>query len=252
MLLKILYEKGTISPDELSKLLADDNVGIAVQVTNISGVKFEDPIPLPSGLVEMEALIDTEVEQILGLGVNQFGEYAPGSADRSATEANIVNQATQIRIDERRDACADLMVDYVADMNDDIAEYWDESMIVDVAGPAGVPIWIKFQPELIRQGRFDVKVDPDSSVPLTKQYKEQKAAQGFAMFKDDPFVDQHALREFVLSQIWGYDADSILLNPAMQTSPQNPMSIQQAAQHLQQMPQPGGRPPLQSIQGGKQ
>ena len=234
MLLKMAYTKGMISPDELDKLLADDNVNIAVQMSGNpnSDLRVLEPIPLPSGLVEMGALIDQEVEQIIGLGVNQFGEYAPGSSDRSATEANIVNSATQIRIDERRDAVADQLTAFVNDMNTDIAELWDEPMVVDVAGPQSVPLWVKFQPELLKNNRFEVHVDPDSSVPMTKQYKEQKALAGYQLFSQNPRIDQNALLEFTLSQIWGFDAD-FLINAAAQTSPQNPMTLQEATQHLQ-------------------
>ena len=196
---------------------------------------------IPPGLMEADQLIEHEVETILGLGVNQFGEYAPGSADRSATESNIVNQATQIRADERRDMCADLLVDICQDMNDDIIEYWGEDMVADVAGPGGVPIWIKFHPELLRQVQWDVKVDPDSSVPLTKQYREQKALQLYgAFYGKNQQVNPEALTHFTLSEMYGSDADSILTNPIMQTSQQNPMNMQQAMQAMQQLP-PGAR-----------
>lgn len=249
LLKKFLYETGMIDPDELDKMVADDNVGIAIRVKGINSVKQLEAGQLPPGLVEAEALIDREVEEIIGLGVNQFGEYAAGSADRSATEANIVNQATQIRIDERRDVTADLLVRIVQDMNDDIIEYWGEDMLADVAGPGGVPIWIKFQPELLATAAWDVKVDPDSSIPLTKQYKEQKATQLYAaLYGKNAQVDQNELTHFFLAELYGTEADSILLNPVMQTTQQNPMDIQQAIQHIQQLPpnaqaavgQPGG------------
>lgn len=241
ILKKFLYTVGAISPDELDKLVADDNVNIAVGVNDLNSVKPIEGGQLPQGLLEADALIDREVEEILGLGVNQFGGYAPGSADRSATESQIVNQATQIRVDERRDTCADLLVNLVQDMNDDIIEYWGDDMVADVAGPAGVPIWIKFHPELLKSASWDVSVDPDTSIPLTKQYKEQKATQLYGnLYGKNQQVDPTALTHFYLSQVYGVDADSILLNPVMQTSPSQPMDIQQAMQHLQQLP-PGAR-----------
>ena len=244
LLKKMLIQKGMMTPDEMSKLLSDDNVDIGILVGDINGVKPLEAGNLPPGLIEMGQLISQEVQEQLGLGVNQFGEYAPGSADRSATEANIVNQATAIRIDERRDTSADLITLLVSDMNDDIAEYWSEEMIVDIAGPAGRPIWLKAQPELLRDGHWDVKVDPDSSIPLTKQYREQKAMQMYAaFFGKNQFVDPQELTHFVLNEAYGVDADAILANPAMNTSPQNPMTPQQAAQHLQQMPQGAGQQP---------
>jgi|SRR5215469_1594563 len=257
LLKKFLYNLGSISPDELDKLLADDNINNGIAVSDINGVRPLEAGNLPPGLVEGKQLIGQEVQEALGLGVNQFGEYAPGSADRSATEANIVNQAMQIRMDERRDVVADLIVNLIQDLNDDIAEYWGQEMVQDVAGPAGIPIWIKFQPELLANSQWDVKVDPDSMVPMTKQYKEQKAMQVYQAFGQDPTVNHQELVRWVLSEMYGTDADSILLNPAMNTSPENPMNLQQAGQAIGQMPPAaqaavgGARPPLTALLGGK-
>jgi len=237
LLKKLLYNTGSIDPDELDKLLADDNVDVAVAVKNIQDIRPLEAGQLPAGLLEADNLIEHEVETLMGLGVNQFGEYAPGSADRSATESTIVNQATQIRADERRDMCADVVVDLTQDMNDDIIEYWGEDMVADVAGPAGVPIWIKFQPEMLRHIQWDVKVDPDSSVPLTKQYREGKATQLYGnLYGKNQQVNMEALTHFYLSELYGSDADSILTNPIMQTSQQNPLTMPQAMQALQQLP----------------
>jgi len=248
LLKKMMYVQGSVAPDELDKLLADDNAGVGVAVKDINSVREMAAGVLPPGLIEADNLIDVEVETLMGMGVNQHGEYAPGSADRSATEANIVNQATQIRSDERRDTAADLLVNLVQDMNDDIIEYWGEDMVADVAGPGGVPIWIQFRPELLRQVQWDVKVDPDSSIPLTKQYREQKAAQLYGMlYGKNQFVNQEALTHFALNETYGADADSILTNPMMNTSQQNPMNIQQAMGAMQQLP-----PAAQAAMGGGQ
>jgi hypothetical protein len=253
---KLLYQIGAISPDEVDKLTADDNVAIAIQVKDINGVRELNVPGMPEALIEMEQLVDQEVEQLLGLGVNQFGEYAPGSADRSATEANIVNSATAIRIDERRDQCADVLTAFVSDMNHVIAERWDEAMILQIAGPGGVPIWVQFQPSLLQEMDYDVKVDPDTSLPLTKQLRDQKATQVFQLAAQDPIISGNPqsavmLRKFWLNELYGVDVDFLL--PDLQqpgANPQNPMQFGQAVQALQQGAQrapqlaaiPGGRP----------
>ena len=251
-LVKFAYEVGSITPDELSKLLSDDNVNIGVAFKNINGFREIPAVPIPQALIEMDELVDHEVQEILGLGTNQFGEYAPGSADRTATEAQVVNMATQIRVDERRDACADLLVYLVQDMNHILTERWDETMILDIAGPGGVPIWLQFQPTALHSLDYDVKVDPDTSLPLTKQLREQKAATLFQLGKNDPFIDQFNLRRFVLNETYGVDADWLLQNPAMQTTQQSPMQVGEAAQQLRQIGARTGQPPLAAVQGGRQ
>lgn len=234
---KMLYNKGNITPDELSKLI-DGNANGAIQVNDINGVKEFAGIQIPTGLMEEDALMDREAQEMMGLGVNQFGEYAPGSADRSATEANIVSQATQIRIDENRDACADLLVDLTTDMNHVIIDQWTADIVIDVLGPAGVPIWVKFHPQMMREAEYDMHVDPDTSLPLTKQYRESKATQAYAILKTNPLINPNELTRWWLNEMYGTFADSLMMNPAMNTSPDKPMELGQAAQSLRGMPSP--------------
>lgn len=237
---KLLYEKGSVDPDEMSKLI-DGNANGAVMVKNIAGVQelnMGSVAQVLQILERVESIVDLDVEQLLGLGVNQFGEYAPGSADRSATEANIVNQATAIRVDERRDACADLLVDVISDMNHTIIERWDSEMVLDIVGPAGVPIWIAVQPHAMREALYDTKIDPDTSLPLTKALREQKAVQIYGILKTNPLVNPVHLTQFLVGEMYGTDADFLLQQPLFNTSPKNPMQLGEAASAMGQLPQP--------------
>lgn len=228
---KILSEVGNITPDELSKLI-DGNSGGVVSVNNVASVKELVPQPVPAGLIESDQLTDREVQELLGMGANQFGEYAPGSADRSATEASIVAQATNIRIDENRDTCADVLVEIATDMNYLIAEHWDADMVLDVVGPQGVPLWIKFQPRLLKDAMYELKIDPDTSLPETKQLREQRANNLYDRQKTNPLIDPEHLTRYVLNETGGADANFLMR--AAQTSPQNPMDMQGAVQGMQQ------------------
>jgi hypothetical protein len=209
-----------------------------VQVKDIQKILQMAGIQIPAGLIEEDTLMDREAQELMGLGVNQFGEYAPGSADRSATEANIVNQATQIRIDEHRDSCADLLTDLVADMNQVIIDQWTGDIVLDIVGPAGVPIWVKLQPEMMRNAVYELNVDPDTSLPLTKDRREQKAVGMFKLLSKNPLINPIELTHFLLNETYGVYADNLLLNPMFNTSPNNPMDFGQAAQHLGALPSP--------------
>lgn len=236
---KMLYNKGAITPDELSKLI-DGNANGAIQVSDINAVREMTGIQIPPGLLEEDALMDRESQELMGLGVNQFGEYAPGSADRSATESNIVNQATQIRMDENRDTCADLLVDLTTDMNHTVIDHWTTDIVLDILGPAGVPVWVKFHPKMMKEAEYDMHVDPDTSLPLTKQYREAKATQAYAILKTNPLINPMELTRWWLNEMYGVFADSLMLNPMMNTSPQNPMEVGQVAQQMQNLPKPNG------------
>jgi hypothetical protein len=221
-LAKFLYETGSIAPDELAKLV-DGNIFNGIQVKSINGVKEFNPPAIPPALLQMEADIDRETQEIIGLGVNQFGEYAPGSADRSATESQIVNQATQIRMDERRDACADLLTDVTSHINHIILEHWTGDIVLDVMGPEGVPIWIKFQAHELKDALYDIKIDPDTSIPQTRQLREQRAFALYAQLKQNPLIDPMQLTRYLTNEIDGVWADSLI--KMQNTSPQNPAPL---------------------------
>jgi hypothetical protein len=174
----------------------------------------------------------------MGLGVNQFGEYAPGSSDRSATEANIVNQATQIRIDERRDCCADLLTAVTQHLNHIILEHWTGDIILDVMGAEGVPIWIKFQAHELKDALYDIKIDPDTSLPQTKSLREQRALAMYNALKPNPLIDPMQLTRYVVNEIDGTWADALI--KMQNTSPQNPMPLGEAANAMGQRPAAAG------------
>ena len=238
-LVKFLVEQGALDPDEADKLV-DDQVGGTVKVKNLNAIRELSPAQIPTALLESEELAARDVQEILGLGTNQFGEYAPGSADRSATEANIVNQATQIRVDERRDTCADLLTSFVSDMNHVLIEHQSEEQVADIIGPEGVPIWIKFSPAMLREGHYVVKVDPDSSLPQTKALREQHADIFYDRAKLNPLVDPLKLTQFWLNEQYAANADLLMKQPVMNTSQQKPMGLQEAVGQLQGMGGAGG------------
>jgi hypothetical protein len=237
---KLLYETGAVDPDEMSKLI-DGNANVGVQVKNINGVRelnnsgIQQVIQI---LERVEAAVSNDVQELLGMGVNQFGEYAPGSADRSATEANIVNQATMIRIDERRDACADLLVSLITDLNHTIIERWTGDIVQDVIGPAGIPIWLRAQQSEMRDALYETKVDPDTSLPQTKALREQKAVQLYGILKTNPMINPVHLTQFLLTEMYGVDADFLLNIPLFNTTEEKPMEVGQAAQQMRALPPP--------------
>lgn len=257
---KILAEEDAISPDEADKLSNESVVPVVrVATGGLSRIRTMDAANIPQGLITMDALVERDVQEILGLGANQFGEYAPGSSDRSATEAQIVNMATQIRMDERRDAVADLLVDLVEQIHTVIFDRWTGEQVVDLVGPGGTQIWVQFRPEELKHSGYNVSIDPDSTLPETKQMKESKAVQVYGLLRQNPLIDPHKLTSYLLRHMHGSEFDDMMVSPqeaeqqAQQAQAQmgalgqgmtkgKPMSTQQYA---------GMLPQLRSIQGGK-
>ena len=94
-----------------------------------------------------------DVRETVGFSRNQFGNFSSGSGDTTATEASIVQQASEIRVDERRDMVADMIVEVMETIHQIIFKFWGEEPVVDIVGPGGAPIWIRVSPSLLNEGR---------------------------------------------------------------------------------------------------
>ena len=260
-ILKVLALQGSITPDEMQKLTSEE-VGPVIQFLNAEGLSLAKPMDLsniPQGLVTMDALVEKDVQEILGLGANQFGEYAPGSADRSATEAGIVNQATQIRMDERRDAVADLLVQLMDQTHDVIFNRWGGEQVIDLVGPGGVQIWLQFRPSELRNSGYNINIDPDSTLPDTKQMREQRAMMYYKLLSSNPLIDPHKLTALLVREAHDPIYEDLLMTPdqaqALAAQRQQAMQAMQGAGTAQNPARPqqlaAALPQLRAIAGGR-
>lgn len=231
-LVKLLVKKKGMKPEEAEKMVSED-VSPVIWIEGQGSIantvqEFSTTIP-PELFVTADTLMQDVREQI-GFSRNQFGEFNSRSGDTTATEANIVQQATEIRIDERRDAVADRVVDIVEMMHGILFDNWGEEQIIDVIGPGGVPVWIKVRGELLRKGKFSVKVDPDSSVPETKGLREQRAIQLFTFLRTNPLIDPIKLTTYLMTELKGPQFDEMMkMLPMTGNQPDRPIEIQDFA-----------------------
>lgn len=242
-LLKVLYQVGAISPEELDKMLSED-VGAGVAVKDLNSIKPMELGQIPESLTVAEMGVMQDVRETVGFGRNQFGEFKPGSGDTTATEAQIVKMASEIRVDERRDMVADLLVNMISDMHRVLFQQWRGQQVVQVIGPAGVPIWIEFNAQALAAGRYDVNIDPDSSIPETKAYREQKAFQVYERLKLNPLIDPIKLTSYLLHEMHGVQFDDMLRGlPSGTGTQEKPMQLDQYAGMLQQVAGKTGQDP---------
>ena len=249
---KIFAKKNAIPLAEALKMVSED----VLPVIEMDGdpnadIRFHEGSNIPNDLFAAFEATVTDARETVGFSRNEFGEYKPGSGDTTATEATIVRQASEIRVDERRDMIADMLVDVIEHIHHIIFSHWNEEQVVNIIGPNGVPVWIRFKPEILKNGSYEINIDPDTSVPETKQMRQQKAVQVFQMLNQDPMIDQHQLRRYLLHELHGTVFDSMLPPPGTIGSQQNPMSIQQAMQMFQQAGAGGAGANMAAIPGGK-
>lgn len=252
--LKILVKRGSMTQEEIDKLLSPDPGAVAFMDGNLAtDLKILSGESIPSDLTEAEMNIMNDVRETLGFSRNEFGEFKPGSKSPTATETNAVKVASEIRVDERRDQLADMLTKVVNDIHPIIFNHWSREQVMDIVGPGGIRLWVAFTPTMLRRGSYEVNIDPDTSVPKTKQVRTQEAVGFYQLLKDNPFVDPMQLTRYVLREMHGVNFDDMMrpLQGAGMT-PINPMTMNQLVPFMQdimtrypQLAAPQGGPPGQ-------
>lgn len=253
--IKFLYEKGAIDINEINKIKSQE-IMAAVQVNNLNKLQFIKSASIPP---ELQTHLDTvhgDVRETIGFSRNQMGETMPSSDRTTATEAQIVQMANEIRVDERRDIVADTLMDIVHGMNNIIFSQWEGEHIVDIIGPGGIPLWVQFTPEMLRGGAYEVKIDPDHAMPETRIAREQKAVQVYSLFKDNPLIEPVKLTAYLLRELHGVEYDDLMRGLPDGSGLVQPMQMEQYIQMLAnanrmalQQPQQGQIP--QQTGGGR-
>lgn len=212
---KFLYQDGAIDEVELQKLLRADweDMGIGIKVKGnpqTAVVQFQPNIPPDHIMASNEVRMD--MREVAGFSRNQLGEF-DRSTRRTATEAQIVEMASAIRIDERRDVLADVLADIVRGINDTIFEWWTEEHVAYIVGPDGARYWLRFTGDDLR-GDYTYRIDPDTALPTTLQTRKQEAIELYKALANDPLVAQGPgrleLLRHLLLQYEGIEIEAIL------------------------------------------
>jgi len=237
-IVKLLAKTGAIDATEVDKLLGPDVAAVAWVKGDIqNSVQPLNVGDIPDGLIKAEEIITADVRETMGFSRNESGEYQGGSRARTAEEVRVVKMSSEIRIDERRDMIADMLVDLIETMNPIIFAHWSQEQVVKIVGPANFPIWVRFQPKMLERGQYEFVIDPDNSIPETKELREQKALQLYTVLKTNPLIDPFQLTQFLLHEMQGQAFDNMLRTfgqtgmPGM--SAQNPLSFGEANQLVQ-------------------
>ncbi len=240
-LVKVLIEEGGMDPAEAAKLFDEDGPAALFTKTNPNAaIRQFEVADIPASLLAAEEQIYRDVRENLGFSRNEAGEFVPGSRKPTATEVSVVKQAANIRVDERRDVMADMLVRLVNDMNAVLFQNWDQETIIDVAGPDGAPVWVRFRPEMLRSGRYEVSVDPDTGLPETRETRRQLATEAYTLLKDNPLIRPDSLTRYFLNELGNVAFDDMMQAPvAGPGSQQQPLELQQLEQLFTEAQQQG-------------
>ncbi len=175
-ILKALIKKGAIDPKELQKL-ASGQIGAFIEVDSDTNIR-DAVAPLNPGvagilndLAAQGQLTQGDIREMVGFSRVLAGEYQ-GKTHVSAAETQAVFAAANIRMDERRDAMADLLTKIVRKWNQYIFTYWTDDRVESIIGPDGARWWVKFNGPQIKD-EYDIIIEPEEGQGLDTNSKRQ-------------------------------------------------------------------------------
>ena len=211
-MLKLLYKKNSIAKEELDKMLNGDVMAAVAVDGELSDIDTIELGRVPDSLYAAASEVQADVRDQMGFSRNQAGEYASQKSHNAPTayEAQVVQAASEIRVDERRDGIADMLVNIFEDANTLVFDKWTEEEVVQVMGPDAVPLWVAFKPAMLKAARYEIQVEPDSTLPITKDMREAKANVVYEKLKLNPLIDPHLLTKYYLREMHGVQYDSMM------------------------------------------
>ena len=133
----------------------------------------------------------------------------------------------------------------VKDMHRILFDEWNTEKVIDVRGPEGVQLWIRFKPEMLKGRAYEINVDPDTALPQTRDVREARAERTYEMLKDNPFIDPLRLTRFLLHEKHGVQYDDMIKGiPPGTGTLDKPLTIEQYMSMMQAVAQqsPGALP----------
>lgn len=244
-LIKILYKDKAIDPTELEKMLNGD-VGAAIRIQGeLSDIDNFQVADIPQSLLAAGEIIENDVRENMGFSRNQAGNFASQKSHNAPTayETSVVQAASEIRVDERKDEVADVLVQLFEDTNALIFNQWTDEQVVQVMGPDAVPYWVAFKPAMLKAARYEMNIDPDSTTPQTREVRREIATMVYTTGKANPLIDPEMLTKYWLREMGGVSLDDMMRQVqsnaaagAPGSSPDQPMGPEQFMQQMMQPP----------------
>jgi hypothetical protein len=153
----------------------------------------------PQEKFDFDRVIKGDLTEIWQVGTNQAGAFSSG--DRSASEANIIQQNFQTRVGQERDRVSQFFVG-IAECQAGLMAIYDER---DLPMPEGIP------KEAIANG-FVYSVRVDSTVLLDASEQIERLQRGLNLTAQSGYVNPKP----VISKIWellGEDPSQIVIDP---------------------------------------
>jgi hypothetical protein len=243
---KILAKRNSLKQEEIERLLSEDVLAVVQVDGELSDIETRMVSEIPMALRQAGVEVMNDVRENLGFSRNQSGNFSESGGRHSATEAQIVAQAAEIRVDERKDMIADILVNMFEDLHKVIFDKWNEEQVVSISGPNGLPVWVAFKPAMLKAASYDLNIDPDTAMPMTQAARTERANGVYNVLKDNPLIDPEQLTKYYLHELHGVQFDNMMrslgqtFGQGQGQNPDQPLSTEQYVQMLSQNQQQKG------------
>lgn len=218
---RLMIKAGVLGPEAKKKFMSEDAeafIEFPADVQDIKQAMAEMTFQMPPDIRNWSTDVQRDMEQVLGFGRNQMGQFDAGSqggqSRRTATEANIVQQNSQIRLDERRDIVGDALQSILRKIAQIMFKFATKERVIRIAGPMGAYTWQTYSgPEL--QGEYDYQIEPDDALPMSRERRRQEAIQLYQTTAGNPAVNPVETARYLIEQFEGADAQQMMAPPQM-------------------------------------
>lgn len=163
----------------------------------------------PRESFEFQNIITSDLDQAWAMGANQQGYATAG--DTSASEANIMASAADIRLQYERSKVLRFFLEVAEGVGSLMQLFQDEAKWVEVIGQDGLASLQAWDRRTIR-GDFLFKARPDAAVHVDVGQKRIESLNLYKLLRRDPLINpQFLVMELV--ELHGYDPSKVMAKP---------------------------------------
>ena len=222
---KYLYRASALGPDGRQGLESnEDNIAIEVIDDNLPLQDILMPVPITpmSGdLYQYSQIIESDMDKVSG--VNEYARGATPEVRRTATEAAMIQDASNARSADKL-ALIELGIGKIARKVLMLAQqYMTDKQVARVVGAEGQQFWFDYEVEDI-EGEYDFSVEGGSTQPQNDTFRRQQAVAMMNSLSPliGTVIDPAQIAKHVLQFGFGIKSPGKFILPPMPAGPMGP------------------------------
>lgn len=163
----------------------------------------------PRESFEFQRVIEGDLMEAWALGSNQLGSDSPGEV--SATEANIIQGSTNVRLDYERNKVLRWFLEATELVGDLVQLFADDEDYIEVVGQDRTKALVAWDKSVI-QGEFVYDAKTNSALRLDVAQERMDARNAYQLLANEPYANRQKLVEWV-AQTHDIDPSQFVTQP---------------------------------------